>query len=920
MPRNKILLKGRGAPSKNGNKIVIRPYQKPPTLPPNYYETTVQDLLRVTMAVLDTTLTKTTTAQSSTGTSTKTSSGMSLQNAYNAVVNLVSHQYGPRLYQDLKQSMQQACEKVLTSSQDWSTNGDKIPALYQSYTEYLLCVKHVFLPLDRTHVWRQQQTGAAAASANNPASSDTSSAVATPQQSIWQVGLTVWAERLTEMGLDKALYQSWLEILLQEWNPTGTTSVANLSGFGNENILRMTISATANTTSWLQSVWYMWQDLGWSGAMSVNGGTSTGVSATGASNSLDIMSQLQQDLEGYWKTESQKWASEIPYRVVPFVHYCHEKHSLILQKWPWLPSVWLQSLVEHFLFLPHLMQIPQRQDGDDVEMANNNITATTKKKNPPPGLLLQPANFNPILEEAMSSQNVSIDRNNTAISQLWMLAGRIPLGQVAVAQSIAQFARTQGLLRVHVGAAAPAASTNNISSKKAAEASTLAAVGDLLQLQDSLRQLIRSLPHGTELIKLKSVWEEVVNQDTKPMSVAEALAKFLDQTLRSTKKMDQFQQQYEQPAVSSSAAPASANNATSNSSWLNRIISGIFVPLQAKDVFEAFYKRDLAKRLLLNRVVSMDVEKQVCSLLKAECGAAYTSKMEGMFQDVDWSRETMMVYKQAIGSAPGTNNGVEMDVQVLTTGYWPVYPQFPDLQLPDSLKHHQEQFDTHYKTKYQGRRMTWQYALGHCVVKATGLGKPYELIVGLTQALVLLQLNDASQKWTLPALQKAVGLEDRGEMERILQSLSGGKEGTRILRKLDHDRDVKAPPGEAQPPRKKKTRSNVDDQDEFVVNGSFESNQRRIRIPNLMMKETKDERDKTVEGVARDRLYLIDAVLVRVMKARKTILHQALIPQVLEQVKVPAQPADVKKRIESLIEREYMERDAKDRNRYNYLA
>ena len=86
------------------------------------------------------------------------------------------------------------------------------------------------------------------------------------------------------------------------------------------------------------------------------------------------------------------------------------------------------------------------------------------------------------------------------------------------------------------------------------------------------------------------------------------------------------------------------------------------------------------------------------------------------------------------------------------------------------------------------------------------------------------------------------------------------------------------------------------------------------------MKETKEEHDKTVEGISRDRLYLIDAVLVRIMKARKTILHQQLIPQVLEQIKVPALPADVKHRIESLIEREYMERDSKDRNRYNYLA
>jgi cullin-4 len=56
------------------------------------------------------------------------------------------------------------------------------------------------------------------------------------------------------------------------------------------------------------------------------------------------------------------------------------------------------------------------------------------------------------------------------------------------------------------------------------------------------------------------------------------------------------------------------------------------------------------------------------------------------------------------------------------------------------------------------------------------------------------------------------------------------------------------------------------------------------------------------------------------MKARKTILHQQLIPQVMEQLKVPAQPADIKKRIESLIEREYMERDPKERSRYKYLA
>ena len=144
----------------------------------------------------------------------------------------------------------------------------------------------------------------------------------------------------------------------------------------------------------------------------------------------------------------------------------------------------------------------------------------------------------------------------------------------------------------------------------------------------------------------------------------------------------------------------------------------------------------------------------------------------------------------------------------------------------------------------------------------------------------------------------------------MLQSLSVAKEGTRILKKLDFDAA----------PKKKKPRLTVDDKDQFQIFEQFESNQRRIRINNIMMKESKEEREKTVEGVARDRLYLIDAVLVRILKARKTILHQNLIQQVLEQVKVPATAADVKRRIESLIEREYMERDPKDRNRYVYLA
>jgi cullin-4 len=151
-----------------------------------------------------------------------------------------------------------------------------------------------------------------------------------------------------------------------------------------------------------------------------------------------------------------------------------------------------------------------------------------------------------------------------------------------------------------------------------------------------------------------------------------------------------------------------------------------------------------------------------------------------------------------------------------------------------------------------------------------------------------------------------------------------------LLIKVDHDSpskldnstsptsvSEKSSPGKS---KKQKVRRNVGPDDRFLFNASFTSNQRRIRIPNITMKETAKERTETHEAVSKDRLYLIDAAVVRIMKARKTIDHRDLMGEVMAQLKFPSSSSDVKKRVESLIEREYMERVEGDRSRYNYLA
>lgn len=66
--------------------------------------------------------------------------------------------------------------------------------------------------------------------------------------------------------------------------------------------------------------------------------------------------------------------------------------------------------------------------------------------------------------------------------------------------------------------------------------------------------------------------------------------------------------------------------------------------------------------------------------------------------------------------------------------------------------------------------------------------------------------------------------------------------------------------------------------------------------------------------MTREREFILDACIVRIMKSRKTIKHNELLPEIIKIVNhfKPEIPF-IKRRIESLIEREYIKRDDKDR-------
>ncbi len=75
--------------------------------------------------------------------------------------------------------------------------------------------------------------------------------------------------------------------------------------------------------------------------------------------------------------------------------------------------------------------------------------------------------------------------------------------------------------------------------------------------------------------------------------------------------------------------------------------------------------------------------------------------------------------------------------------------------------------------------------------------------------------------------------------------------------------------------------------------------------------------------VEEDRKPQIEAAIVRIMKARRTLDHHSIVTEVTRSScpqRFMPNPTVIKKRIESLIEREFIERDQTDRKLYRYLA
>ncbi|KAI3679607.1 hypothetical protein L2E82_51147 [Cichorium intybus] len=276
--------------------------------------------------------------------------------------------------------------------------------------------------------------------------------------------------------------------------------------------------------------------------------------------------------------------------------------------------------------------------------------------------------------------------------------------------------------------------------------------------------------------------------------------------------------------------------------------------------------------------------------------------MEGMFTDLTSAKEDQSHFEEYLSKNPSVSPGFDFHMTVLTGRFWPGYKS-SDLNLPAEMVKCVEVFEDFYQQTTKQKKLTWIYSLDSCNINGNFEPKTMELIVTTYQASVLLLFN-SSDRLSYQEIKTHLNLPDDDVEFLDGLSLEYTNEPMYLLPVDGKEYDVEA--------------RSVDEIQEN--NGSL--NMEGTTSPfvekwqgfddiGLIPITPDDEKKKVIEDVDQDRQYTIEASIVRIMKYIKVHGYQQLVLECVEQMKrifKPDQEA-IKKRIEDLITREFLERD-----------